>query len=86
MMVLGVLLLGFISFDKLGIELFPDLNNPKLFIELKVGERPPEEVEKQFIEGIESLAIRQRGATEVSSFCKVYLMKNISCAKYFEKS
>ncbi|MDN5216327.1 efflux RND transporter permease subunit [Fulvivirgaceae bacterium BMA12] len=70
MMVLGVLLLGFISFDKLGIELFPDLNNPKLFIELKVGERPPEEVEKQFIEGIESLAIRQRGAVEVSSICK----------------
>ena len=70
MMVLGVLLLGFISLDKLSIELFPDLNNPRLFVELKAGERPPEEVEKQFIEGIESLAIRQRGAVEVSSICK----------------
>ena len=70
MMVLGILLLGFISLDKLSIELFPDLNNPKLFVELKAGERPPEEIEKQFIEGIESLAIRQRGAVEVSSISK----------------
>ena len=70
MMVLGMLLLGFISFDKLSIELFPDLNNPSLFVELTAGERPPEEIEKQFIEGIESLAIRQRGATEVSSICR----------------
>lgn len=70
MMVLGVLLLGFISLDKLGIELFPNLNSPKLFVEVEVGERPPEEVEKQFIEGIESIAIRQKGAQEVSSTCK----------------
>lgn len=70
MVVLGILLLGFISLDKLSIELFPDLNNPRLFVELKAGERPPEEMEQQFIEGIESLAIRQRGAVEVSSICK----------------
>ncbi len=70
MLVLGVLLLGFISLDKLGIELFPNLNNPRLFVEVKVGERPPEEVEKQFVEGIESVAIRQKGALEVTSLCK----------------
>ena len=70
MMVLGIVLLGSISLNKLSIELFPDLNNPKLFVELKAGERPPAEIEKQFIEGIESLAIRQRGAVEVSSVCK----------------
>ncbi len=70
MLVLGVLLLGVISLDKLGIELFPNLNNPRLFVEVKVGERPPEEVEKQFVEGIESVAIRQKGATEVTSYCK----------------
>jgi HAE1 family hydrophobic/amphiphilic exporter-1 len=67
MMVLAVILLGSISFGKLGIELFPDLKNPTLFVELKVGIRPPSEVEKQFIESIESVAIRQNGATEVSS-------------------
>jgi HAE1 family hydrophobic/amphiphilic exporter-1 len=67
MMVLAVILLGSISFGKLGIELFPNLKNPTLFVELKVGIRPPSEVEKQFIESIESVAIRQNGAVEVSS-------------------
>ncbi|UII19427.1 efflux RND transporter permease subunit [Fulvivirga ligni] len=67
MMVLAVILLGSISFGKLGIELFPDLKNPTLFVELKVGIKPPSEVEKQFIESIESVAIRQSGAVEVSS-------------------
>lgn len=67
MMVLAVILLGFISFGKLGIELVPDLKNPTLFVELKVGIKPPAEVEKQFIESIESIAIRQNGAVEVSS-------------------
>ncbi len=67
MMVLAVILLGSISFGKLGIELFPDLKNPTLFVELKAGIRPPSEIEKQFIESIESVAIRQSGAVEVSS-------------------
>src|SRR5687767_7462471 len=67
MMVLAVILLGFISFGKLGIELVPEMKNPTLFIELKVGIKPPSEVEKQFIESIESIAIRQNGAVEVSS-------------------
>ncbi|GCC50436.1 AcrB/AcrD/AcrF family protein [Chryseotalea sanaruensis] len=66
-MVLAVILLGFISFGKLGIELVPELKNPTLFVELKVGIKPPSEVEKQFIESIESIAIRQNGAVEVSS-------------------
>ncbi|MGQ9851768.1 MAG: efflux RND transporter permease subunit [Candidatus Oleimicrobiaceae bacterium] len=71
MLVLAILLLGYISFRKLGVELFPDLNNPRIHVELKAGERPPEEIEKQFVDGIESLAIRQRHVTEVSSVCRV---------------
>jgi len=67
MMVLAVILLGFISFGKLGIELVPELKNPTLFVELKAGIKPPSEVEKQFIESIESMAIKQSGAVEVSS-------------------
>lgn len=70
MMVMAVILLGSISFSKLGIELFPDLKNPTLFVEMKVGIRPPSEVEKQFIEDIESIAIRRNGAVEVSSVCQ----------------
>ncbi|MDW7679965.1 MAG: efflux RND transporter permease subunit, partial [bacterium] len=71
MMVLAVILLGYISFQKLGIDLFPDLNNPKIFVEIKSGERPPEEIEKQFVESMESLAIRQKKVIQVSSVTRV---------------
>jgi len=71
MVVLGVVLLGYISFDKLGIDLFPDINNPRLFIEIKSGERPPEEMEKQFVENLEALSIRQSDVVQVSSVSKV---------------
>lgn len=71
MIILGICLLGVISYDKLGIDLFPDLNNPRLYIELEAGERPPEEIEKQFVENLEALAIRQSDVTQVSSVCKV---------------
>ena len=71
MLVLAIGLLGYISFTKIGIDLFPDLNNPKLYIEVSAGERPPEEMENLFVEGIESQAIRQSDVTEVSSVTSV---------------
>ncbi|RPI03027.1 MAG: efflux RND transporter permease subunit, partial [Calditrichaeota bacterium] len=70
MMIFAILLLGYISFRKLSIDLFPDLNNPRLYVEIKSGERPPEEMEKQFVQNIESLAIRQKNVTRVSSVCR----------------
>lgn len=70
MAILAILLLGKISYDQLGVDLLPDLNNPSLFIEIKAGERPPEEIEKQFVENIESMAIRQSDVVEVSSVIK----------------
>ncbi|MCG6188783.1 efflux RND transporter permease subunit [Maribellus maritimus] len=71
MVVLGVVLLGYISFDKLGVDLFPDLNSPRIFVEVQSGERPPEEMEKQFVEDIEALAIRQSDVIQVTSVSKV---------------
>ena len=71
MIVLGVVLLGKISFDRLGVDLFPDLNSPRIFVEIKSGERPPEEMEKQFVEGIEALSMRQAGVVQVTSISKV---------------
>lgn len=71
MIILGVILLGYISFDKLGVDLFPDLNSPRIFVEIKAGERPPEEMEKQFVENIEALSMRQAGVVQVTSVSKV---------------
>ena len=71
MLVLGIVLLGFISFGKLGTDLFPDLNNPKIYIELTAGEKPPEEIEKNYVDQIESLAMRQSEVVQVSSVSQV---------------
>lgn len=71
MLTLGICLLGIISYNKLGTDLFPDLKNPALYIELQAGERPPEEIEKQFVVRIESMAARQEGVKNVNSSSRV---------------
>ena len=70
MAVLGIMLLGKISYDKLSVDLLPDLNNPKLYVDITAGERPPEEIEKLFVKQMESMAIRQRDVLTVSSVIK----------------
>ncbi len=71
MLVLGIILLGVISLGKLGTDLFPNLNNPKIYIELTAGEKPPEEIEKNYVDQIESLSMRQNDVIQVSSVSQV---------------
>jgi len=70
MIILAILLLGKISYDRLSVDLLPDLNTPRLFVEIKAGERPPEEIEKLYIKNMEAMAIRQSDVTQVSSVIK----------------
>ena len=71
MLTLAVCLLGTISYNKLGTDLFPDLKNPALYVEVKSGQRPPEEVEKLITTNVESTAARQEGVKSVYSVTKV---------------
>ncbi|MCJ7579091.1 MAG: efflux RND transporter permease subunit [Candidatus Aminicenantes bacterium] len=71
MIVLAILLLGYISFQRLGMDLLPDLNSPKLFVRVAAGELPPEEMEKKFTSSMESQAARQKNVTNVSSVTQV---------------
>ena len=71
MMVLAVLLLGYISFSKLGVDLFPELNNPRLYIEMEAGNRPPDEIENIYVRNIEAQAIRQSDVANVNSVTRV---------------
>lgn len=71
MFILGVILLGVISLDKLGVDLFPDLNNPAIYVEIEAGERPPGEMEDQFVDRVEAMAIRQSDVVNVTSVSKV---------------
>ena len=70
MLILAILLLGYISFQRLGINLFPDLDNPRLFVEIAAGERPPEEMERQFVSRLEAAAARGRGVENVTSIAR----------------
>lgn len=71
MVVLAILLLGYISFDRLGLDLLPDLNTPRLYVEVTAGEIPPEELEAQVIKNLESVAARGRLVEKVSSIIRV---------------
>ena len=70
MIVMAILLLGKISYDRLNVDLLPNMNSPRLFVEVQAGERPPEEIERMFVESMESMAIRQNDVTQVSSVIK----------------
>jgi len=71
MIILAVIMLGFISYGKLGIDLFPDLNSPRIYVEITSGERPPEEMEERFVADIEATAIRQKDVIQVTSISRV---------------
>ncbi len=71
MAVLAIILLGKISYDRLSVELLPSMNSPRLFVEIDAGERPPEEIEKQFVKNMESQISRQSDVRSVSSVIKV---------------
>lgn len=71
MMVLAIILLGYLSFQRLGMDLLPDLNSPRLFVEITAGERPPQEMEEQFVSPLESVAARGKKVKNVSSLTRV---------------
>ncbi|MDR2473017.1 MAG: efflux RND transporter permease subunit [Tannerella sp.] len=70
MLLLAISLLGKISYDRLSVDLLPNINSPRLYVEIECGERPPEEIEKMFIQNMESMSIRQSDVTQVSSIIK----------------
>lgn len=67
----GVLLLGWISLDQLGIDLLPDISSPKVVVVLESGNRPPREMEDVFGEQLESRLSTISGVSRVSSVSRV---------------
>ena len=65
MLVLAILLLGKISYDQLAVDLLPDLNNPRLFIELKAGERRRRRLRSSLSRTWSRMAIRQSDVIQV---------------------
>ena len=71
MIILAICLLGYIAFQRLGMDLLPSLNNPRLYVSLEAEERPPEEMEEQFVSLLEATAAKGRKVTGVSSISRV---------------
>jgi len=71
MVILAICLLGYIAFQRLGIDLLPRLNNPRLYVSMAAENRPPEEMEEQFVSQLEAMAARGRKVTGVSSISRV---------------
>ena len=71
MIILAICLRGYIAFQRLGMDLLPRLNNPRLYVSLEAEERPPEEMEEQFVSPLEATAARGRRVTGVSSISRV---------------
>ncbi|TYB30400.1 MAG: efflux RND transporter permease subunit [Candidatus Mcinerneyibacterium aminivorans] len=55
MMFLGIVLLGFISYKSLNIELLPSIDIPKIVVETKVNNSPPEEIDNNVTQKIEKI-------------------------------
>lgn len=53
MATLAVILLGWISFDRLGTDLLPDLQTPVVTVDLRVSGKAPREMEERFTRRIE---------------------------------
>ena len=79
MVILAICLLGYISFQRLGMDLLPRLNNPRLYISLEAEERPPEEMEEQFVSTLEAAAARGSKVTGISSISRVGRALTLRC-------
>ena len=69
MLFVAVLVAGYLSWGRLGIDLLPDVESPKIVVSLRSGDRSPEEMEERYGEQIEARLVtvrRMRSVTSVS--------------------
>ena len=71
MMMMAIVILGVISFNKLGTDLLPDIYNPRIVVELRSGERSPQDMEQRFSRRLEGSLGTIRNVVEISSVCRV---------------
>jgi HAE1 family hydrophobic/amphiphilic exporter-1 len=65
MIFLGILLLGYISLQRLTISLFPDLRSPRITVVVETEGLSPEEIERSIVESLEHRLITIRGVNDL---------------------
>jgi HAE1 family hydrophobic/amphiphilic exporter-1 len=69
MIMLGISILGAISLDRLGTDLLPSIYNPRIVVELRAGERSPQEMEERFARQLEGELRSVSRAVDVRTVC-----------------
>jgi len=67
MFVCGVLLLGFVSLNRLGTDLLPNLDSPRVMVALESGAKSPREMEDTYAEQLEAQLGTVRNVRDVRS-------------------
>ena len=67
---LAVALVGWLSWDRLPIDLLPDVETPTVVVSLSSGDRPPAEMERLYGERVEQLLFTVRGIRNVEQVAR----------------
>ncbi len=70
MVSLGLLVLGLISFQRLGTDLYPDVSLPVVQIVVPYPGAPPADVERQIVKPVEDAVVAINGVDRVMSFAR----------------
>jgi len=71
MIMLGIAILGVISFNRLGTDLLPAIYNPRIVVELQSGERSPQEMEQRFARRLEGELGTVSKVVDVRAVCSL---------------
>lgn len=67
---LAVVLVGWLSWRELPVDLLPDLQSPTVVVAIRSGNRPPTEMERLYGERVEQMLFTVRGIREVSQVAR----------------
>lgn len=71
MILIGVTLLGVISLNRLGTDLLPAIYNPRIVVDLRSGERSPQEMEERFARQLEGELRSVSRVVDVRTICSL---------------
>lgn len=66
----AVALVGWLAFQRLPVDLLPDLQSPTVVVSVRSGDRPPTEMERLYGEQVEQRLFTVRGIREVSQVAR----------------
>ena len=66
----AVVLLGWVAWTKLPLDLLPDIQSPTVVVSIRSGDRPPAEMERLYGESVEQRLFTVRGIREISQVAR----------------